>query len=82
MQSVTDTPDLTIQVPDCHILGGLLSAGFSPPRPGFAPRSVYVGPVVEKVELGQVSSQLLFSAVSVTALMLQFARLGDGQRAR
>jgi hypothetical protein len=34
----------------------LVAAGFSPRRPGFAPRSVHVGLVVDRVALGQVFS--------------------------
>jgi hypothetical protein len=43
-----------------------LVAGLSPRRPGFAPGSIYVGFVVDKVTLGQVFLLvLLFSPVNI-----------------
>jgi hypothetical protein len=43
-----------------------LVAGFSPRRPGFAPGSIHVGFVVDKVTLGQVFLRVLrFSPVNI-----------------
>jgi len=43
-----------------------LVAGLSPRRPGFAPRSVYVGFVVDKVALGQIYLRVFkFSLVNI-----------------
>jgi hypothetical protein len=45
----------------------LLVAGLSPQRPGFAPRSIHVGFVVDRVALGQVFLQVLrFSPVNIS----------------
>jgi hypothetical protein len=43
-----------------------LVAGLSPRRPGFAPRSIHVGFVMDKVALGQVFLRVLrFSPVNI-----------------
>jgi hypothetical protein len=48
-----------------------LSAGLSPWRPGFAPESVHLGFVVDKVELAQVFLRVLrFSPVSIIPPLL------------
>jgi hypothetical protein len=50
-----------------------LDAGLSPRRPGFDPRPVHVGFVVEKVTQGQVLSQSTYvSPVSVIPLSVSF----------
>jgi hypothetical protein len=51
-----------------------LAAGLSPRRPGFDPRSVHVGFVVDKVVLGQVFLRVLrFSPVSFIPPVLYYA---------
>jgi hypothetical protein len=46
-------------------------AGFSLQRPGFTARSVHVGFVIDKMELGQVFLKvLLFFPVSIITLLL------------
>jgi hypothetical protein len=50
-----------------------LVAGLSPRRPGFDPRSVHVGFVVDKVELGQVFPRILrFSSVNFIPPVLHY----------
>jgi hypothetical protein len=45
-----------------------LVAGLPPPRPGFAPGSIYMGFVVGKVALGQVFLRVLrFSPVNISS---------------
>jgi hypothetical protein len=52
-----------------------LVASLSPRRPGFDPRSVHVGFVVEKVALGQVFPRLLqFSPVSFIPPVLHYLK--------
>jgi hypothetical protein len=41
----------------------VIVTGLSPRRPGFAPRSIHVGFVVDKVALGQVFLRVLRSSL-------------------
>jgi len=62
-----------------------LVAGLSPRRPGFAPGSVHVGFVVDKVALGQVFLRVLrFSPVSIIPpwFSILIYHLGDEQQFR
>jgi acyl-CoA thioesterase len=42
-----------------HVMAQVFVAGLSPWRPGFVPRSIHVGFVVDKVALGQVFLRVL-----------------------
>jgi hypothetical protein len=62
------------RVSGCHVLRQDLAvlwlrslvAGLSPRRPGFAPGSIHVGFVVDKVALGQVFSEFFGFPLSVS----------------
>jgi hypothetical protein len=51
-----------------------LVAGLSPQRPGFTPGSVYVGFVVDKVALGQVSSDFFGFSLSLSFHRVMFSQ--------
>jgi len=56
-----------------------LVAGLSPRRPGFAPGSVHVGFVVDKVALGQVFLRVLrFSPVNIHSTVALHTHISSG----